>query len=84
MKKKVHIRRWAAALTVVLMVGSLALGTLYAQGFWDENRAVHIKARDIETSTLAIGTHLIHLSALTDSVYEVAQKSAEESGQDQI
>ena len=84
MKKKLHMRRWAAVLTVVLMAGSLVLGTLYAQGFWDESRAVHIKARDIETSTLAIGTHLIHLSALTDSVYEVAEKSAEESGQNQI
>lgn len=60
------------------------LGTLYAQGFWDESRAVHIKARSIETSTLVIGTHLIHLSALTDSVYEIAEKSAEESGQNQI
>ena len=84
MKKKPRMRRWIAALAVVLMAGSLVLGTLYAQGFWDESRAVHIKARDIETSTLAIGTHLIHLSALNDSIYEVAQKSAEESGQDQI
>ena len=84
MEKKLHMRRWLTVLTVVLLAGSLILGTLYAQGFWDESRAVHIKARDIESSTLAIGTHLIHLSALTDSIYEIAEKSAEESGQNQI
>lgn len=84
MEKKLHMRRWLAGLTVVLLAGSLAFGTLYAKGFWDESRAVHIKAQDIESSTLAIGTHLIHLSALTDSIYEIAEKSAEESGQDQI
>ena len=84
MRKKLYPRRWIAVLTAVFMVGSLVLGTLYVQGFWDENRAVHIKSATIESSTLAIGTHLIHLSALTDSIYEIAEKSAEESGQDQI
>lgn len=84
MKKKLHIRPWAAILAAVIMAGSLALGIVYAQAFWDESRAVHIRAQDIESSTLAIGTHLIHLSALNDGIYEVAQKSAEDSGQDQI
>ena len=58
-----RLRRWAAALAVLVVPASLALGAMYAQGFWDESRAVHINARSIETSTLAIGTHLIHLSA---------------------
>lgn len=84
MAKKFNQRRWAVLTAAVLTAGALLLGTLYAQGFWDESRAVHINARTIEPSTLAIGTHLIHLSALSDSVYELAQTSAEESGQDQI
>ena len=74
MEKKLHMRRWLAGLAVVLLAGFLAFGTLYAKGFWDESRAVHIKAQDIESSTLAIGTHLIHLSALTDSIYEIAEE----------
>ena len=35
MEKKLHMRRWLTVLTVVLLAGSLILGTLYAQGFWD-------------------------------------------------
>lgn len=84
MKTTKRHRKWIALAAVVLAVPALLFGRLYAQGFWDESRAVHIKAADIESSTLAIGTHLIHLSALTDSIYELAEKSAEESGQDQI
>ncbi len=48
---------------------------------FSESEAVHITPSEIEDSTLAVGTHLIHLSALDDSIYEIAQKSAEESGQ---
>lgn len=68
----------------VLGILSLAAGLIYARAFWDDSAAVHIRAKDIENSTLAIGTHLVHLSALNDSIYEVAQTSAEESGQNRI
>ena len=79
-----HRRIVSILLAAALAAGLLATGTLYARGFWNEERAVHIKSADIESSTLAIGTHLIHLSALTDSLYEIAEQSAEDSGQDQI
>lgn len=68
----------AAAAAVALPVLS---GILLARGYWDGNTAVHIAAGEIEDSTLAVGTHLIHLSALTDGIYEIARASAEESGQ---
>jgi hypothetical protein len=63
---------------------ALLVTVLLANAVWDESDAVHIKAKDIENSTLAIGTHLIHLSALTDQLYDIAQKSADESGQNLI
>lgn len=84
MKISISARRWLIAAAAVLAAVSLLLGTLYARGFWDENRAVHIRAGEIELSTLAIGTHLVHLSALTDSIYDIANASAEESGQNRI
>lgn len=89
MNRKVNIRRWflpAVALLAAgsLVVGLLVAGTLYARGFWDSSKAVHIKSGEIETSTLAIGTHLIHLSALTDAIYTIASDSAGESGQNRI
>ena len=84
MKILTRTKRWLITLVLILAAGSLTLGGLYARGFWDETKAVHIKADDIEASTLAIGTHLIHLSALTDSIYELASQSADESGQNVI
>jgi hypothetical protein len=63
---------------------ALLVTVLLASAVWDESDAVHVKAKDIENSTLAIGTHLIHLSALTDQIYDIAQKSADESGQNLI
>ena len=84
MKKASRVSRRVITAIVLIVAGSLVLGTLHVSGFWDEEKAVHIKAGEIENSTLAIGSHLIHLSALTDSLYEIANTSAEESGQGQI
>lgn len=86
MKKKVSLRAQALAAVALVIVGAVAIwkGNFLSWAFWDESAAVHINPSTIESSTLAIGTHLIHLSALTDSIYEIAEKSAEESGQFQI
>ncbi len=84
MKRLFHKQKSIFTVTVIVAVLSLVLGAVYIRGFWDESRAVHIKADNIESSTLAIGTHLIHISALTDSIYDIAGQSAEESGQSEI
>lgn len=85
MKKNISIHRKAIWLELLVLAAvAVTVGLLYTSAFWDETSAVHINAEEIEDSTLAIGTHLVHLSAITDSIYEVAQSSAEESGQTQI
>ena len=38
--------------------------------------SVHIKSGDIENSTLAIGSHLIYIGAMTDEIYQIAYESA--------
>ena len=76
--------KWMLSLLAILLAGSLTVGTLFARGYWDEKQAVHIRPKEIETSTVVIGTHLIHLSALNDTLYQVAKESAEQSGQDTI
>ena len=81
MKHRKAILAGALALILAVILGAQLL---LAGAVWDEEEAVHINPDEIETSTLAIGTHLIHLSALTDSIYATAQTSAEESGQDRI
>ncbi len=72
----------AVGIAVTLTAATLA--AVAVQGIWDESRAVNISPDDIESSTLAVGTHLIHLSALTDSIYDIALDSAHESGQENV
>ena len=69
------------ALVLLIAVGTL---TVLVQAVWNEEAAVHITPSEIENSTLAIGTHLIHLSALTNELYEIASDSADDSGQTEI
>lgn len=38
--------------------------------------SVHIKSGDIENATLAIGSHLIYIGAMTDEIYQIAYDSA--------
>lgn len=68
-KKSKNFKIAVVAMALAAIIGSLSL---LADAIWNEDEAVHIKAADIESSTLIIGTHLIHLSALTDSIYGVA------------
>lgn len=68
-----------------MLIGIMAW--VFSGAVWNEEDAVQFTAAkydSIEDSTLLIGTHLIHLSALGDSIYEVAQASAEESGQNSV
>lgn len=67
------------------LAAALALvGSYVAQATFDETTAVHVNAAEIENTTLAVGTHLIHLSAMTEELYQIAMESAEESGQEKI
>lgn len=71
-------------LAILLIVSAGVLTWMRASGFWDSSSAVHVKDEDIESSTLAIGTHLIYLGAMTDELYALAEESAEESSQQKI
>ena len=72
--------------TFLVLVLSVVLGfsVFFVNAIFNEEEAVHITPSEIEDSTLVVGTHLIHLSALNDTIYETAQKSAEESGQNRV
>ena len=72
------------ALVVALSLILVFSAFLVVSAVFNEEEAVHINPSEIEDSTLVVGTHLIHLSALDDTIYEVAQKSAEESGQNNV
>lgn len=80
MRKRLLVMGIAVAAAGSILAGMLAM----AGAVWSEDEAVHIDPDEIEDSTLAIGSHLIHLSALTDSIYEIAQTSADDSGQNRI
>lgn len=81
MGKKKKLITMAAALCIAVV---LALGVskgIWVQALFDETAAVHINASEIEEGTLLIGTHLVHISAVGDEIYEIADASASESGQ---
>ena len=64
----------------ILIVGVTAVRAV----FDGETEAVHINPNEIENSTLIIGTHLIHISVLSEELYEVAMETAKVSGQSDI
>lgn len=74
-------RKFIAGLLVVVAAVVIAGVTIVRAVFQGDEDTVHIKASQIENSTLLIGTHLIHISALTDELYEMALDTAEQSGQ---
>ena len=47
-------------------------------------RSVQVSESGIESGTLIIGSHLIHINGLTDELYSIAQESANEFNQDKI
>lgn len=75
-------------LAVVLVAGMVVAASVYtyplAKAVFRQENAVHIQAESIENSTLIIGTHLVHISALNDELYDIAVKSAQRSGQNEI
>ena len=80
--KKIILSAAAIFLSSVIIFGSIIWAVV------DESQVIQIKeqlkAEEIENSTLIIGTHLIHISALNDSLYDIAIESAESLGQYEI
>ena len=84
--KKKGLRIFAGLLAVLLgVMGWLEYSRIDAYAVLDESTAVRYSVfssrNTVENGTLFIGTYLIHMSAMTDELYEKAQKSAEDSGQ---
>ncbi|MDR1605342.1 MAG: hypothetical protein LBS10_11270 [Gracilibacteraceae bacterium] len=77
---KLTVRNAAGAALIIACL--LLLSVTPSSAVWNEDTAVHIDPAAVENSTLIIGSHLVHLSALTDTLYGVARQSAEDSGQD--
>ena len=75
------MRSWKFIVLVAVVAAAAISVSVFAGAIWSSDDAVHIKSSEVENSTLAIGTHLIHLSALNDQLYEIAEKSATDSGQ---
>ncbi len=87
MKRKTG-RKIRKKLAVVIVAGLVTAASGYtyllAKAVFQRENAVHIQAESIENSTLIIGTHLIHISAMNDELYHIAVKSAERSAQNDI
>jgi hypothetical protein len=76
-------KRFLSLLAMALFI-AFAGELLSATVIFDPDEAVHVEPRGIEEATLAIGTHLIYVGALTNYLYDIAMESAVASGQDNI
>lgn len=75
-------RKWIGVGGLVLVLMMMVWGRTIASAIFDgDTDATHINPAEIENSTLIIGTHLIHISALTDEIYDMAVETAEASNQ---
>lgn len=81
MKNKKKHAIIAAALCLAAAAALGVFGGTLSRAIFDEADAVHIDASEIEDATLLIGTHLIHISAMNDEIYEIAADSAAQSNQ---
>ncbi len=77
LRGKPLLRALLSAAAVLVVVGGSAL----AFAMIDNTNSVHIRADEIEDSTLIIGSHLIYLGAMNDQIYEAAMESAQEASQ---
>ena len=84
--KKKRLRIFAGILAGLLgIMGGLEYSQIDVYAVLDESTAVKYSTfsltNTVENGTLFIGTYLIHMTAMTDELYEKAQESAEDSGQ---
>jgi hypothetical protein len=82
------IRR-GIAITLCAATLALVFGKSFkSRALFDENKAITYQTfasrTTVENSVLFIGTYIIHKDALTDDLYEKAQDSAAESGQNNM
>ncbi len=85
-KKRSPIKYAALLLTAVCCV---SLGTLLARAALENDnstavRSVHVQDSEIEASTLIVGSHLIHIQGLTETLYALALDSANEFNQNKL
>ena len=78
MNKKIIKRILIICMSVIVAATGF---NIVAKALIDETNSVRIDAGSIEDSTIVMGTHLIYLGSMTDSIYDIAQKSAEQSSQ---
>lgn len=84
-KRKKRIRLFCLMIAVLLF----AVGGTVVQAALESDkstgvRSVHMQDAQIENSTMIIGSHLIHISALTDELYQTALQSANDFNQSQM
>ena len=72
MKKSTGIKL-LIAVPLIIVVAILGFRVM-TKALIDDTNSVHIDATKIEDSTLIIGTHLIYIGSLNDTIYEAAQK----------
>ena len=82
------IKRAIALVLIASFMGVIFGKTIASEAIFDPDQAITYQVfsskTTVEDSVLFIGTYIVHKDALTDQLYEKAQTSASESGQENI
>lgn len=69
---------------VLALAASFSMAATPVLAAYDESKTVQMTDNEIDTSTLVIGTHLIYITAMDSQIHDIADRSADESGQNKI
>ena len=84
MKKIIQNNIRLILMLFVIIVVSTSIGHYLINALTNEEELIHPKDKDIEMSSLIIGTHIIYLSSLTDEIYNIAVESQSQTNQNNI
>ena len=89
LKTKKRIRGLLAVVVAIAIAVPIFLNSgFFANALFNPDDAITYakfrSKRDVEDAVLFVGTYIVHKDAMTDPLYEKAQESASESGQDTI
>lgn len=87
-KRKKRSKKWYGSILLsailISLIGGIAVYAVLDNNDSESVQSVKVSDSEIESSTLVIGSHLIHINGLTDELYAIAMESASEFNQNGI
>lgn len=87
-KRKKRSKKWYGSILLsailISLIGGIAVYAVLDNNDTGSVQSVKVSDSEIESSTLVIGSHLIHINGLSDELYAIAMESASQFNQNGI